>query len=444
MTEGNAAEDIVAALRQGTVPAQGLELFATGLSPLLEQVQAELAQVRRGQGLSKWLRGDYGAGKTFTARHVAAVARGLGFATAEVQVSANDTPLHHFEAVYRRLVERLETAAAPPSALGAVVDGWLYDVGDKVTRLHGISEDEPGFVAACSQQIEDELADISRVNPAFAAALRAYNQAQSEGDRARAQGLLAWLGGQPHTGRVIKAAAGLRGEVDGQAALTFLGGLLRLLRQSGHAGLVVVLDEVETIQRLKSDSRGRSLDALRQLIDLLSEGRMPGLYLVVTGTPAFFEGPRGIRELAPLRDRLAVRFDGDPQFDNLKAPVVRLVAFDAPRLRAVGGAVRDLYPARDPGRLREVVDDDFLADLVAKVTAGFGGRVDVVPRFFLRTLVDILDRVDSRPGFDPRAHYQITVSAADLGDAELAAAVPAAEGLAPATTPRPRRRLEEG
>lgn len=443
MTEAGVAEAIMTALRQGTVPARGLELFATGLEPLLAQVRAELEQVGRGQGLSKWLRGDYGAGKTFTARQVAAVARGLGFATAEVQVSANDTPLHHFEAVYRRLVERLETAAAPACALPAVVDGWLYDVGDKVTRLHGLSEEDPGFVAACSQQIEDELADISRVNPAFAAALRAYNVAQAEGDRARAQGLLAWVGGQPHTGRAIKAAAGLRGEVDGQAALTFLGGLLRLLRQSGHAGLVVVLDEVETIQRLKSDSRGRSLDALRQLIDLLSEGRMPGLYLVVTGTPAFFEGPRGLRELAPLRDRLSVHFDGDPQFDNLKAPVVRLVAFDGPRLRAVGAAVRDLYPAADPARLRQVVDDAFLADLVAKVTAGFGGRVAVVPRFFLRTLVDILDRVDSRPGFDPRAHYQITISAADLGDVELAAA---SEDPDPAEPPAPRRRarLEAG
>ena len=118
MTEALVAEAILTALRQGTVPARGLE-------PLLAQVRAELEQVGRGQGLSKWLRGDYGAGKTFTARHIAAMARGLGFATAEVQVSANDTPLHHFEAVYRRMVERLETATAPACALPAVVDGWL-------------------------------------------------------------------------------------------------------------------------------------------------------------------------------------------------------------------------------------------------------------------------------------------------------------------------------
>jgi hypothetical protein len=320
LSQTTVRDEIIHALRQGTVPPRGTDLFATGLEPLVTQVRSELGYVAEGHGLSKWLRGDYGSGKTFTARHLAAVARSMGFATSEVQVSVNDTPLHRLETVYRRLMERLETPTDPASALQPIVDGWLYDVGDKVTRLRGLSEDDPAFAAACEQQIEDELADISRVNPAFAAVLRTYHRARNEGDLPLAQGLLAWLAGQPHTGRELKSEAGVRGEIDGQAALTFLGGLLRLLRESGLKGLVVVLDEVETIQRIKSDVRGRSLDALRQLMDMLSDDRLPGLYLIITGTPAFFEGPKGIKELAPLRDRLAVRFDDDPRFDNLKAP----------------------------------------------------------------------------------------------------------------------------
>ncbi len=172
MSQDALRDEIIYALRQGTVPPRGLELFATGLEPLVAQVRAELEHVGRGHGLSKWLRGDYGAGKTFTARHLAAVARTLGFATTEVQVSVNDTPLHKLETVYRRLMERLETPSDPPSALQPIVDGWLYDVGDKVTRLRGLSEDDPSFPTACEQQIEDELTDISRVNPAFAAAPR--------------------------------------------------------------------------------------------------------------------------------------------------------------------------------------------------------------------------------------------------------------------------------
>ena len=450
MTPDHTRTEIISALRQGTVPARGLGLFATGLEPLVKQVLSELEHVGRGHGASKWLRGDYGAGKTFTARHLAASARELGFATTEVQVSVNDTPLHKLETVYRRMMERLETPADRPSALQPIVDGWLYDIGDKVTRLRGLAEDDPAFPEACEGQIEDELADISKVNPAFAAVLRTYHRAQVHGDRALAQGLLGWLGGQPNTGRALKTAAGIRGEVDGQAALTFLGGLLRLLRQSGYRGLLVVLDEVETIQRIPSNMRGRSLDALRQLMDMLSEDRLPGLYLVVTGTPAFFEGPKGIRGLAPLRDRLALPPDDDPRFPNLKAPQVRLLPFDTDRLVQVGCAVRDLYGFQDPTRARATASDQFVRAMVDAMTAGFGGRVDLVPRLFLRRLVDTLDRIDDYPAFQPIAETAAKVDPADLTDEELAAVAGTASEPSPGTAtdeadipPRRRRRLEQ-
>ena len=74
-------------------------------------------------------------------------------------------------------------------------------------------------------------------NPAYAQVLRAYHRATHEGDFATAQGLLAWLAGQPHTDRSVFKAAGTKGKVDGQASLTFLAGLLQLLRQSGYDGL---------------------------------------------------------------------------------------------------------------------------------------------------------------------------------------------------------------
>jgi hypothetical protein len=80
--------------------------------------------------------------------------------------------------------------------------------------------------------------------------------------------------------------------VDHFAALSFLRGLLLILRDSGYAGLVLVLDEVETIQRVRSDVRDKSLNALRQLMDEMDLGRFPGLYLVVTGTPAFLRARR--------------------------------------------------------------------------------------------------------------------------------------------------------
>lgn len=413
---------IVSALRSGLVPSQGLEHLATGLDALIGAVNEELDFVAGGKGLSKWIRGEYGTGKTFAARYLCAHARQRRFATSEVQISINDTPLHHLETVYRRLIERLETAADGPNAFQAVVEGWLYQVGDEVMRLRGISEDDPAFADATEQRLEDKLADLSRRNPAYAQVLRAYHRSTHEGDFATAQGLLAWLSGQPHTDRSVLKAAGVKGKVDGQASLTFLSGLLQLLRQSGYGGLVVVLDEVETIQRMNSQTREKSLNALRQMMDMLAKDELPGLYLVITGTRDFYEGYKGLKGLAPLYQRVQVNFSEDARFDNLKAPQVRLLPFTEDRLLSVGKKVRDLYPAKNADRLMAKVDDRFLHALVTQVTAGFGGSVALAPRLFLRELVDVLDRVDQHEAYDPVEHYQLDLDdESKLTPEELAA-----------------------
>lgn len=412
---------IVNALRSGLVPNEGLEHFATGLESLVEAVDQELDFVAGGKGLSKWIRGEYGTGKTFAARYLCAKARQRKFATSEVQISINDTPLHHLETVYRRLIERLETAADGPNAFQAIVEGWLYQVGDEVTRLRGINEDDPGFADATEQRLEDKLADLSKRNPAFAQVLRAYHRATHEGDFATAQGLLAWLAGQPHTDRSILNAAGTKGKVDGQASLTFLAGLLQLLRQSGYAGLVVVLDEVETLQRMNAQTREKSLNALRQLMDMLAKDELPGLYLIITGTRDFFEGYKGLKALAPLYQRVQVNFSDDAQWDNLRAPQVRLLPFIEERLLTVGTRIRDLYPAKNTDRVRERIDDAFLQALVTQVTAGFGGKISLAPRLFLRELIDVMDRVDIHQDYDPATHYKLDLEDVKLTPEELAA-----------------------
>ncbi len=415
------AQSIVSALRSGVVPAEGLHLISTGLEALEAAVDAELDFVATGRGAAKWIRGDYGAGKTFTARALCARARARGFATAEVQISINDTPLHHLETIYRRLVERLETAEDGPHAFEAIVDTWLYQLGDEVKALHHLTEDDPAFSEATGQRLEDKLAELSKRTPVFAQVLRAYHRAQHADDHPTAQGLLGWLGGQPHTGAAVLHQAGARGTLDGAAALSFLSGLLLLLRQSGSRGLVLVLDEVETLQRLNAQTREKALNALRQLVDALAAEQLPGLYLVVTGTHDFFEGYKGLKALPPLYQRVQVRFDDDARFDNLRAPQVRLQPFDAARLLAVAQRVRALYPAQQPARVKARVTDAFLAALVQQVTAGFGGQVALAPRLFLRELVDVLDRVDQHPDYQPLAHYRLALTDEGLTDEELAA-----------------------
>jgi hypothetical protein len=190
-----------------------------------------------------------------------------------------------------------------------------------------------------------------------------------------------------------------------------------VLRDAGHPGLLIVLDEVETLQRVRSDVREKALNALRQLLDEIDGGRFPGLYLVVTGTPPFFDGPQGVQRLPPLAQRLHVDFSSDPRFDNPRAVQIRLPAFDHERLLAVGRRVRDIYAdgAEAPERIRRCADDAYVADLASAVGGELGGRVGVVPRVFLRKLVgEVLDRIDQFEDFDPRQHYALTIQDSEL------------------------------
>lgn len=116
-----------------------------------------------------------------------------------------------------------------------------------------------------------------------------------------------------------------------------------------------------------------------------------------------------------------VDFQTDARFDNPRAVQLRLTAFDHERLVEVGQKVRDLFAAdcRVPERVRRLADAEYLDTLAGALAGKLGGKIGIAPRLFLKKLVsDILDRIDQFDDFDPRQHYQLTVSSTELTPVE--------------------------
>ena len=417
-------KDIVHALRTGTVPEKGLEHLAVGLDRFEKAIGDELSECAAGRSRFKAVRGDYGAGKTFFTRYFAARALALDMAATEVQVSDVDTPLYRLETVYRRALEHLRTRERDRGGFRQLVEKWFFDLEeDALGAEPSLSSDTGRFHERVAERLEERLSEVSAEQPAFSAALRAAHRARLEGDDAAFEGLVAWLMGQPHVAAAVKRKAGLKADLDHTGALAFLRGLLLMLRQTGRPGLFFVLDEVETIQRARGDSREKSLNGLRQLIDAVAAGHFPGLYLLVTGTPAFFEGPQGVQRAPALSARLHTDFDADTRFDNPRAVQVRLSPFDEERLVEVARRVRALYPADHPERVAAKVTDGVLRAVARKVTGALGKRTGIAPRLFLKKLVDrVLDRVDQFEDFDPVQHLELPISPAEMTPEEADAA----------------------
>ena len=165
--------EIIDALRRGTVPQRGLDVFAVGLGRFEPALDEELRDVAAGGAGFKAILGEYGSGKTFFARWLQERAKRTGFAAAEVQVSEAETPLHRLETVYRRALERLSTADTFQGAFRSIVDGWFYGLEEEVLAEGRVDpSDAAALTAATETMLEKRLSAISRATPQFALALR--------------------------------------------------------------------------------------------------------------------------------------------------------------------------------------------------------------------------------------------------------------------------------
>ena len=395
-------EHIFESLRKGLVPERGVEAFAQGIDRQRKEIERQLELAASGEGTIKFLRGGYGCGKTFMARLTILDAQAQGFATSFVVVSDNDLRFHRFDDVYRKVMTELGTASCPRGALGDILDRWIGNIEDALIAA-GADADAPDFDAKVRRRLDEDLAAATGGNAPqdFVRAIQTIFDLKQKGQVADAGSLISWLSGSGNVGPAAKRLAGVKGDIESRDALDYLRGVLAIVKAAGYKGLVIVIDEAETILRMRKDSRHKSLNGIRQIADAASSYH--GLLWVFTGTPDFFDSRHGVAGLAPLHERIAFLKQGNRT--SPRQPQLELIPFDAARLRAVAKRLRDLYPARDLERLASRASDVFIASLVDDVTAGFKGDVGVVPRQFLRAFVNQLDLVDDDPDYDPMAEY---------------------------------------
>ena len=393
------AEHIFERLRSGVVPERNLETFAVGIDKQRNEIKRQLNLAANEEGVFKFLRGGYGCGKTFMARLAVNDAQLLGFATSFVVVSDNDLHFHKFDDVYRKVVQELATKTCPRGALGDIIDRWIAKVEDALID-GGADENSPDFDEAVAQRLEAELTSLTggKAPEDMSRVLRTIFTLKQAGKIAEASALIAWLSGSENVAASAKKAAGIKGDIGSKEALDYLHGILEVTKAAGYQGLVIVIDEAETILRMRQDIRGKSLNGIRQICD--ASDRYKGLLWLFTGTPDFFDTKRGVAGLQPLHDR--IKFLTHDGFANPRQSQLELKPFDAVRLKEVAVRLREIYPTLNYTQLVNKITPDFINQLIAKVTTGFGGDVGVIPRQFLRQLIDLFDLAADHSDFNPQ------------------------------------------
>lgn len=394
MTSQRDREHIFERLRSGVVPERGLEAFAVGIERQRGEIGRLLDLAEHGEGVFKFLRGGYGCGKTFMARLAVLDAQARGFATSFVVVSDNDLHFHKFDDVYRKVVQELGTSSCPCGALGDIIDRWIAKV-ENALIAGGADESAADFDQKVQARIEEDITSLTggKAPEDLGRVLREVFKLKQAGKVREAGGLMSWLSGSENVSATEKKAAGIKGDITSTDAMAYLHGVLEVVKAAGYKGLVIVIDEAETILRMRGDVRGKSLNGIRQIID--AADRYKGLFWIFTGTPDFFDIRRGVAGLQPLHDR--IQFLNEGGLVTMRQPQLELKPFDKERLKDVGLRLRELYPMGDPNIVAQRVTPERIAAMVDDATAGFRGDVGVVPRQFLRRLVNLFDAIAENP-----------------------------------------------
>ncbi len=419
------ADRVIEALRLGEVPEVGLDALGTGIDGHLAAFERELPRVARGDGRVRFLRGDFGTGKTFFLKAFGARARSQGFATVYVRVSYPELPLGKPLAIYAATARDLQTRRRAKGAFRAIVDGWLFQairrVGDP-TFGDPVEEGDARFDDAVAAQLRTMLGTLFDDAALYAQIVAAYSRALGADEPEIARGLLQWLSGDEHVDASVKRFAHVRGALGQLDALPLFAGLSTMLTQSGNKGLVILVDEVERVLRQPQNRRMEAYRSLQNMIGALTTN-LHGVLLVVAGTTSFFEDRKGIRELEPLRQRIETTFDD--AYPDLEAVQVRLPPFDRSRLAEVGSRIVAIFAEHaDDASIAQRVDAAAIDALADDVIGVFGGDIAIAPRQFFRRLITILSKAKAYASYDPRGERidrAALLRESALADAERAA-----------------------
>jgi len=418
MMDVNKGESILRALRNGTVPNVGSHLLLAGNKEEKEHLNSELDYTTfdnyDGHAGFKFLYGPYGSGKSFLCEVLKEDAFEKGYVVSEIVIS-KAVQLQNFETVYQAIMTGLRTNMQREySAFRQVIQEWLSREKREIIQKFDLDpdqkdEDEDQLMNLLEQKISDELSKANATSPGIVQAFHSFYKGLMEGDRQLSDWALGWIAGDPSIDRVAKSKIGVTGKVDKTNAFEFLLALLHILKLSGNKGLLIIIDEVETVRKERKDIRYQAFENLRFLIDMVSKDRLKGCYMLFTGTEDLIENEeRSIKEHDALFSRIKPLSLQQKAHVNkvFSTPLLKLNRFSTDQLIEVSHKVRNIHGDVHEWQPGKVIDDSFIKQYVESFTIAFDREVSILPRTFLREFLFVLDA--AKEGNDVRTLLNIS------------------------------------
>jgi P-loop Domain of unknown function (DUF2791) len=401
--EKKSARDIIDALRHGVVPKHHLDLLMVGQQEARKHLEEMLLDLPSKKSHFKFIRGQYGSGKTFLCSWLKEFALNNEFAVSFINIS-HDQPLSDLPVFFSGLINGLRTPEKVDSgALVDILEAWLLQIHNRTATLEGIDPCDANrkgdLIAAVERSIEMELANLADIEPGFAIALRAFYEGKVKGDRELASHAVAWITGSRSLSAQALRDVGVRGYLEANDVFARMRAILEIMIGARYRGLLLLVDELELVRKFPhARQREQALETLRLLIDEAGRNALPGCLMIFTGTDEFFEDERyGLKSYEALAERVMTTFRPEG-FVSMRQPIIQLASLDRQRLTNVILKIRDLYATAYSWDAGQFADDEAVAQMITEWTMFGEESVDRKPRPVIREFIHLLDLCEENKG----------------------------------------------
>jgi len=401
--EKKSARDIIDALRHGVVPKTNLGLLMVGQQTAREHLSEILLEVGPNKSHFKFIRGQYGSGKTFLCSWLKEFAIEHEFAVSFLNIS-HDQPLSDLPVFFSGMINSLRTPEKmDSSALVDILESWLLNIHNKTARIEGIDPDKPvglqQLLKIVQKSIEGELANLNDIEPGFSLALRAFYEGKINGDMELVSNAVAWITGSRSLSAQALREIGVKGYLEANNVFPRMRAILEIISGDRYKGLLLLVDELELIRKIPhARQREQALETLRLLIDEAGRNALPGCLIIFTGTDEFFEDERyGLKSYEALAERVMAPFTHE-NFVSMRQPIISLESLDRERLANVIYKIRDLYGIAYNWDAKHFASDESINKLIEEWTVFGDENIDRKTRPILREFIQMLDLCEENKG----------------------------------------------
>lgn len=385
------AEEIITALKNGNVPAKDVIEICIGRENEIKEFKLLLDRIEENKAITKFINGEYGAGKSFFLKVVEEMAFDENLVVSKITLS-RDIPFNKIEVVYRNIVGSLRCKTG--TSLEHIIERWLTKL--QMMALND-TNDPVKQNTIIRENMETDLKNARKYSNSFTVAIENYFSAITTGDFETAKFAQAWLRGESNIPFTVKRKFGVKGDIGRENAFKFLEALSAFLVSIGYSGLVILIDEAEHIMTLHSKKlRDVAYDYIRYIYDECSLGKFQNTLFLFAGTPQFFDDPKlGIPSYEALDDRIQDVID--TTYKDYRKPILKLEGFDKEQLIEISKKLLEMHQEAYEWDGNSLINPSLEGIVEIHESNAELTGYKVTPRVFLRSFISVLDTVQQNP-----------------------------------------------